>query len=139
MFGTKISNYTFGQAMGAKHKYMVARVNKELCLTKPIHFVKVLCREFVLGNLFSLGQLAISSLFANVKVSGGQELAQSEENLCSSNPEHTYPRKSTCRNSKPMGATRSRPASRSLNRFYDATPFTQVVVDAFFFFFFFHV
>ena len=89
MFGTKISNYTFGQAMGAKHKYLVARVNKELCLTKPIHFVTVLCREFVLGNLFSLGQPAISSLFANVKVSGGQELAQSEENLCSSNPEHT--------------------------------------------------
>ena len=136
MFGTKISDYTFGQAMGAKHKYMVARVNKELCLTKPIHFVTVLCREFVLGNLFSLGQPAISSLFANVKVSGGQELAQSEENLCSSNPEHTYTCKSTCRNSKPMGATRSRPASRSLNRIYDATPFTQVVVDAFFFFFF---
>ena len=83
MFGTKISNYTFGQAMGAKHKYMAARVNKELCLTKPIHFVSVLCREFVHGNLFSLGLPAESSLFANLKVSGGQELAQSEENLCS--------------------------------------------------------
>ena len=46
-----------------------------------IHFVTVLCREFVSGNLFiSLGLRVVSSLFANVKVSGGQELAQPEEN-----------------------------------------------------------
>ena len=62
---------------------MVARVNKELCLTKAIHFVKVLCREFVHGNLFSLGLPAALTPFCNVKVSGGQELAQSEKNPCS--------------------------------------------------------
>ena len=68
MFGTKISNYyTFGQAMGAKHMYMVARVNKELCLTKAIHFVKVLCREFVHGNLFSLGLPAALTPFCKCK------------------------------------------------------------------------
>ena len=84
MFGTKISNYTFGQAMGAKHKlYGCPSEQQELCLTKPIHFITVLCREFVLGNLFSLGLPAVSSLFANVKVSGGQELAKSEESPCS--------------------------------------------------------
>ena len=83
MFGTKISNYTFGQAIAAKHIYMVARVNNERALPhKAIHFVTVLCREFVLGTLFSLGLRCIKP-FANVKVSGGQELAQSEENLCS--------------------------------------------------------
>ena len=97
MFGTKISNYSFGQAMGAKPVYIVARVNKELCLTKTIHFVKVLCREFVHGNLFSLGiPAAISSLFANVKVSGFQEFAQSEKKTLFLKPKYTYKRKSDC-------------------------------------------
>ena len=64
----------------AQNTCMVARVNKELCLTKAIHFVKVLCREFVHGNLFSWSTGCLDAfLQITVKVSGGPELAQSEK------------------------------------------------------------
>ena len=78
----------------AQNTCMVTRVNKELCLIKAIHFVKVLCREFVHGNLFSLGLPAALTPFCKCKSKRWSRTCSIRNKSLFLKPEYTYKRKS---------------------------------------------